>query len=494
MISTSQTQVVRPRCRRRATAWIVPSTIGRRKLVWLERPCAVWPRSWTANQVAIEVIDSAIEAKTPPWTRPAGWRELVADGDLRADLLVGQRRRSAGRTRPSKPGSSRQGSGGVFTRRTLTGASRGQPADPATVPGLMGRWPARAPRPRPARGRLAGPPAGALLRRDRRAAGHRPSTPSAPAPTPASPRWRRANGLPRGDHRPARRLPARPAAAARRRGDPRPAGRVRPRPRLGAPAWPTQLAAVAPGPLPEVPGAEARGRGRARRAAAARRPTPRRRPHRPPPSRRAGPRGRRADAPSAAAPPPARVAARRRAADRRRARRRRRRAVPRPARRRRRRRPDRRRRRPPRRRPRPRPPPPTPAQVADEIPLRRRRRQGQGHDDRLPPGRSAPVRARGRRTCRRARGSKPYAVWLQKGDKARRLGFAEPVGEDGSLAVRGPSEDLRATSRSSTRPTTGSSSRRRRRTGRDAPTSVVLSGQAAQRACARSRAAASPGS
>ena len=79
-ISTSQTHVVRPRCRRRATAWIVPSTIGRRKLVWLERPCAVWPRSWTANQVAIEVIDSAIEAKTPPWTRPAGWRSSSRTG------------------------------------------------------------------------------------------------------------------------------------------------------------------------------------------------------------------------------------------------------------------------------------------------------------------------------------------------------------------------------------------------------------------------------
>ena len=52
----------------------VPSVIGRRKLVWLERPWADSPFSWTANQVAIEVIASAIEANTPPWTSPAGWR------------------------------------------------------------------------------------------------------------------------------------------------------------------------------------------------------------------------------------------------------------------------------------------------------------------------------------------------------------------------------------------------------------------------------------
>ncbi len=61
-MSTSQTQVVRPRWRRRAVAWIVPCRIGRRKLVWLERPWAVCPAGWTARQVANEQIDSAIEA------------------------------------------------------------------------------------------------------------------------------------------------------------------------------------------------------------------------------------------------------------------------------------------------------------------------------------------------------------------------------------------------------------------------------------------------
>ena len=38
-------------------------------------------------------------------------------------------------------------------------------------------------------------------------------------------------------------------------------------------------------------------------------------------------------------------------------------------------------------------------------------------------------------------GTKPFAVWLQKGDEYRRLGFANG-GQDGSLAVGGPSEDL----------------------------------------------------
>ncbi len=74
VISTSHTHVVRPRWRRRATAWIVPSRIGRRKLVWFESPWALWPSGATATQVASEVIDSAIEAKTPPCTSPAGWR------------------------------------------------------------------------------------------------------------------------------------------------------------------------------------------------------------------------------------------------------------------------------------------------------------------------------------------------------------------------------------------------------------------------------------
>ena len=39
-----------------------------------------------------------------------------------------------------------------------------------------------------------------------------------------------------------------------------------------------------------------------------------------------------------------------------------------------------------------------------------------------------------------------YAVWLTgPGDKARRLGFTSPVGEDGALGIQGPSDkDLQA--------------------------------------------------
>jgi hypothetical protein len=73
-MSTSHTHVVCPRWRQRPVAWIVPLTIGRRKLVWFDWPIAVLPCSCTATHVATEVIDSAIEAKTPPWTRPAGCR------------------------------------------------------------------------------------------------------------------------------------------------------------------------------------------------------------------------------------------------------------------------------------------------------------------------------------------------------------------------------------------------------------------------------------
>ena len=66
-----------------SVAWIVPLTIGRRKLVWLDCPMADRPSSWTASQVAIEVIDSAIEANTPPCTSPAGCRTRRAPARAR---------------------------------------------------------------------------------------------------------------------------------------------------------------------------------------------------------------------------------------------------------------------------------------------------------------------------------------------------------------------------------------------------------------------------
>ena len=62
VMSTSHTHVVRPRWRRRASAWIVPLVIGRRNEVWLDMPCAALPSGQTAIAVAVEVIDSAIEA------------------------------------------------------------------------------------------------------------------------------------------------------------------------------------------------------------------------------------------------------------------------------------------------------------------------------------------------------------------------------------------------------------------------------------------------
>jgi hypothetical protein len=71
-ISTSHTHVVRPRWRARATAWMVPAVIGRRKLVCVENPAASLPSSLTARPVPAVASDSAIAAYTPPWTRPAG--------------------------------------------------------------------------------------------------------------------------------------------------------------------------------------------------------------------------------------------------------------------------------------------------------------------------------------------------------------------------------------------------------------------------------------
>jgi hypothetical protein len=87
-------------------------------------------------------------------------------------------------------------------------------------------------------------------------------------------------------------------------------------------------------------------------------------------------------------------------------------------------------------------PTPAAAQVADEIPMR-------------PPGGDGD--AQGAMTVFLQDGalqfaiqavslpggaSTPYAVWVQKGDRYRRLGFANAA-EDGTLAVGGPSEDLR---------------------------------------------------
>ena len=62
LISTSQTQVVRPRWRGRATALTWPSVIGRKKVALFDCPMAAIPSPWTASQVAAEQMLSAITA------------------------------------------------------------------------------------------------------------------------------------------------------------------------------------------------------------------------------------------------------------------------------------------------------------------------------------------------------------------------------------------------------------------------------------------------
>ena len=103
VISTSQTHVVRPLWRRRATAWIVPSTIGRRKLVWLESPWAVRPSSWTANHVrhrGHRLGDRGEDAAVHEAGRLA---QLVADRDLARGPPRPTARRSGGRRARRSP-------------------------------------------------------------------------------------------------------------------------------------------------------------------------------------------------------------------------------------------------------------------------------------------------------------------------------------------------------------------------------------------------------
>ena len=80
--STSHSHVVRPRCSGRASAWIVPDRIGRRKLVLFESPIACIPCSWTPTNVPIEASVSAIAAKTPPCTSPNGCSSSGRTGTL----------------------------------------------------------------------------------------------------------------------------------------------------------------------------------------------------------------------------------------------------------------------------------------------------------------------------------------------------------------------------------------------------------------------------
>ena len=87
----------------------------------------------------------------------------------------------------------------------------------------------------------------------------------------------------------------------------------------------------------------------------------------------------------------------------------------------------------------------------------------------------------------------PYvAVWLQKGDKYRRLGFANAA-EDGTLAAGGPSADLAAEFPQLYATYDRSSSRRRPRTPRTSRR-ASCSPASSPRAAASARAAASRGS
>ena len=73
-ISTSQIHVVRPRWRRIACAWIVPARTGRTNDVLLDSPIAALPSGTTTVAVPSDASDSAIDVRTPPWTRPKGCR------------------------------------------------------------------------------------------------------------------------------------------------------------------------------------------------------------------------------------------------------------------------------------------------------------------------------------------------------------------------------------------------------------------------------------
>ncbi len=86
MISTSHTHVVRPRCCGSATAWIVPSVIGRRKLVWFDSPMTMLP-SGAPSAVPHEVIDSAIDAIHPAVDEAHRLLDRVAHHALGAHLV-----------------------------------------------------------------------------------------------------------------------------------------------------------------------------------------------------------------------------------------------------------------------------------------------------------------------------------------------------------------------------------------------------------------------
>ena len=120
-ISTSQTQVVRPRWRAWAAAWIVPAVIGRRKLVEVREAADRLPSAATAalgagggQRLGDRGVDAAMD-------QPGRLLELVADRDLAGDPAVAElgdrRARSAGRS-PARRSAAGRCSSARHDRRT----------------------------------------------------------------------------------------------------------------------------------------------------------------------------------------------------------------------------------------------------------------------------------------------------------------------------------------------------------------------------------------
>ena len=100
---TSHTHVVRPRCRRVACAWTVPSVIGRRKLVLFDRPIAISPSRHhreRGRQRGDRLGDRRVHAAVH---EPGRLLELVAHRHLRARPPVVVARAARGRRAGRSP-------------------------------------------------------------------------------------------------------------------------------------------------------------------------------------------------------------------------------------------------------------------------------------------------------------------------------------------------------------------------------------------------------
>ena len=87
VISTSQIQVVRPRWRGVASAWMVPVEMGRRKFVWLDWPIEMLPASSDAEVGPDRGDGLADRAEDPAVDDPEGLHDLGRDRDLGAHAV-----------------------------------------------------------------------------------------------------------------------------------------------------------------------------------------------------------------------------------------------------------------------------------------------------------------------------------------------------------------------------------------------------------------------